>query len=271
MERALVNGIALEYEDSGVGEAVVFIHGGLIADTFRPLVAEPSLVLQHRLITYRRRGYAGSTGRGRPLSVEGQASDCLALLRHLGLERAHVVGHSSGGCIALQLALEAPSVVQSLALLEPALIVGATAGSYRESIARGMKRYGEVGAAVVVDEFMQARWPGYRDALEQALPGASAQAAVDAATAFEHELAGLLEWKFGEDEARRISQPVLSVLGGESNALWPRFGEVHRLLLTWLPRAEGFILPGTTHFLQVEKPADTAEALAAFYARQAVG
>jgi pimeloyl-ACP methyl ester carboxylesterase len=37
-------------------------------------------------------------------------------------------------------------------------------------------------------------------------------------------------------------------------------------LLASLPNAEGYILPGTTHFLQVEKPREIAETLAAFYA-----
>jgi pimeloyl-ACP methyl ester carboxylesterase len=55
------------------------------------------------------------------------------------------------------------------------------------------------------------------------------------------------------------------VLGGESEALWPRFAETHRALCKWLPHAEAFILPGATHFLQMEKPREMAEALAAFY------
>jgi pimeloyl-ACP methyl ester carboxylesterase len=59
----------------------------------------------------------------------------------------------------------------------------------------------------------------------------------------------------------------LSVLGGESDALWSRFGETHRLLLAWLPHAEGFVLPGTTHFMQLEDPRGMAEMLAAFWAR----
>ena len=43
------------------------------------------------------------------------------------MRRAHVVGHSFGGAVALQLALDAPDLVHSLALLEPALFVGASA------------------------------------------------------------------------------------------------------------------------------------------------
>ena len=91
----------------------------------------------------------------------------------------------------------------------------------------------------------------------------------DAAVTFERELPGLLDWHFGDAELRRITQPLLTVLGGESNALWSRFGEVHQLLLTSLPHAEGFVLPGTTHFLhlQAQNPRDMAQALAAFFAR----
>jgi pimeloyl-ACP methyl ester carboxylesterase len=267
LEKASLDGAELEYEVSGTREPVVFIHGAFIADAFRPLLSEPSLAGHHRLILYHRRGYAGSSRASGPLSVARQSADCRALLRHLGMERAHVAGHSYGGDVALQLALDTPSVVHSLALLEPGLMVGASAQDYRESLARGVERYREAGTAVVVDEFLQARWPGYRATLEGVLPGAFAQAVADAETWFEREASGQLAWRFGEEEARRISQPTLSVLGGESDALWSRFGETHRQLLAWLPHAEGFVLPGTTHFLQIQDPRGMAEALAAFWAR----
>jgi pimeloyl-ACP methyl ester carboxylesterase len=177
------------------------------------------------------------------------------------------VGHSYGGIVALQLALDTPGVVHSLALLEPGLMVGASAQDYRESLARGVERYREAGAEVVVDEFLQARWPGYRATLDRVLPGAFDQAAADAETWFEREASGQLAWRFGEAEVRRISQPTLSVLGGESDALWSRFGETHRLLLEWLAHAEGFVLPGATHFMQIQNPRGMAQVLAAFLAR----
>jgi pimeloyl-ACP methyl ester carboxylesterase len=267
MERAEVDGITLEYEVSGSGEPVVFIHGALIADAFRPLVAEPSLADRYQLITYHRRGYVGSSRTPGPISFAQQAADCRGVLSHLSVERAHVVGHSFGGSVALQLALDAPEVVHSLALLEPALAVGASAQSYRESLVRGVQRYREAGAAIAVDEFLRARWPGYRTFLDHVLPGAFDQAMADAATWFETDLPAGLDWRFRETEARRVTQPVLSVLGGESQALHPRFGETYRLLLAWLPRAEEFVLPGATHFLQVQNPRGMAEALAAFFAR----
>ena len=267
LERAVFDGITLEYEVVGAGEPVVLIHGSFIADAFRPLLAQPTLARGHQFIAYHRRGYVDSSQAERVLSLAEQAADCRALLRHVGIERAHVVGHSFGGVVALQLALDTPEMVGTLALLEPALAVGSSGPGYRQSLANSIRRYREVGAALVVDETLRARWPGYRAPLEEMLPGAFDQAVADAPNVFKSELPGLLDWCFGEEQARCITQPVLSVLGGESDALSPRFGETHRALCAWLPRAEAFILPGATHFLQMEKPRDMAAALSAFYRR----
>jgi pimeloyl-ACP methyl ester carboxylesterase len=267
MDHAAGDGITLAYELAGTGEPVLCIHGAFIADTFRPLLTEQALTDRYQLIAYHRRGYGGSSHPPGQVSVAQQAADCRALLQQLGVERAHVVGHSFGGVIALQLALDAPTLVHSLALLEPALIAGTTAEAYREALVRGMQRYREVGGAIAVAEFLEARWPGYRGQLEHVLPGAFTQAVADAATSFERELPGWLAWQFGETEARRLPQPVLSVLGSESEALWSRFGETHRLLLDWLPQVEGTVVPRATHFLQVQNPHDLAAALVAFYLR----
>jgi pimeloyl-ACP methyl ester carboxylesterase len=100
----------LEYEVSGTGEPVVFIHGAFIADTFGLLLAEPSLAGRFRLILYYRFGYAGSSRASGIVSVARQAADCRALLHQVGVERAHVVGHSYGGAVALQLALVTPEM-----------------------------------------------------------------------------------------------------------------------------------------------------------------
>jgi pimeloyl-ACP methyl ester carboxylesterase len=180
------------------------------------------------------------------------------------------VGHSFGGCVALQLALDAPDMVATLVLLEPALMIGASAASYRESLINSSQTYRESGAATVMEDFFRARWPGYtRAALEQAVPGAFDQALHDASTTFDLDI-GLVEWEFGQAEARRIEQPALVVLGGGSEALHARFTETYRFLLDWLPRAEGLVLSGATHFFQLESPntaTKLAQALASFYAR----
>jgi pimeloyl-ACP methyl ester carboxylesterase len=261
MDRADIDGVTLEFDDSGTGEPVVFIHGAFIADAFRPLLAQPTLP-GYRLITYRRRGYGDSTRTEGPISAERQAADCLGLVRWLDLDRAHVVGHSYGGDVALQLALDAPQAVRSLALLEPALFVGASARPYRESLLRSTERSRVEGAATVMEQFFRVRWPGYsRTALEQALPGGFERALQDAPATFELDV-GFTDWHFGEAEARRVAQPTLVILGGDSPPLDPRFDETYQFLLQWLPNARGLVLPGATHFFMLENE-QVAAALAA--------
>ena len=117
------------------------IHGALIADAFAPLLAEPVLTTRYRLIHYHRRGYAGSTNPTGPVSIAQEAADCRALLRHLGVERAHVAGHSLGGAIALQLALDAPEAVHSLVLLEPGLFDVPSGALLAEALAPPIRLY----------------------------------------------------------------------------------------------------------------------------------
>jgi pimeloyl-ACP methyl ester carboxylesterase len=118
MEHAKVNGIELGYEVVGSGEPMLLIHGAHLADALKPLVAEPALERFQR-IRYHRRGLGGSTRpvETEPTSVAAQAEDAVRLLDHLGVDRAHVVGHSWGGAIALELGAQHPTRVASLVLL----------------------------------------------------------------------------------------------------------------------------------------------------------
>src|SRR3954447_22808804 len=103
MANARVNGVNIEYEVTGAGEPVLLI-APVIADGFDPLVSESALG-DYELIRYHKRGWLGSTHAPGPVSIEDHAADAAALLGHLGIARAHVVGHSSGACVAAQLAL----------------------------------------------------------------------------------------------------------------------------------------------------------------------
>ena len=105
-----------------------YSHGGLLADENGPLLEQPALTDKYRVINYHRRGFAGSEHPDGKAKIADQVADARALLDELGVERTHVVGHSLGGVIGLQLALDHPDQVHTLALLEPAL-TGAIAKS----------------------------------------------------------------------------------------------------------------------------------------------
>ena len=266
MERVNIDGITLEYEVQGSGEPVVFIHGALIANSFEPLIAEPVLRERFGLIRYHRRGFAGSSHPDGPTSISVQVADCLALIRSLGIQQAHVVGHSGGGIIALQLALDAPEAVRSLSLLEPALIgLLPTAPKFFEQMGPIIQMYEAGDKAAAVDAFLEAvTGRGYRADLDRVLPGAFEQAVADADTFFGVELPTLPEWTFRREDAARIKQPVLAVLGADSDAVFPGIGEVHQLLLEWFPQAKPFVLSQATHALLTQNPRGMAQGLAAF-------
>ena len=170
------------------------------------------------------------------VSLADHAADCHRLMRTVGIERAHVVGHSSSACIALQLALDAPEAVRSLVLADPGAAGGADAGAPRDgpvggaARARALRLGDKAGA---VDVWMRGVCgPGYREPLERALPGAIEQAVADADTFFGQELPAVMQWSFGPADAVRVTQPVLALVGERSIAV---FRERRDLLLEWLP------------------------------------
>jgi pimeloyl-ACP methyl ester carboxylesterase len=272
MSRATLDGVALDYETWGAGEPVVLVHAGIFADWFKPLRDVPALAGRHRVLSYHRVGYAGSGRVTGPVTIAQQAGHLRALMRQLGIPRAHVVGHSSGGNIALQLALESPEMVQSIVLMEPALPVPGLGPermlSTRTAMAPIFEAYRAGDRTRAVDGFMRfVSGPGYRAVIDRVLPGAFDQAVTDADTFFGQELPALQQWALGQEDARRITQPVLSMVGEKSRELSPIWTERHELILAWLPKAEGFVLPDATHLLHVQQPGTVAEALAAFFAR----
>ncbi|MEQ1505346.1 MAG: alpha/beta fold hydrolase [Myxococcota bacterium] len=101
---------------AGDGDPVLLIQGvGAIGEAWRPQI--DGLRDRFRLGWYDNRGIGQSGPPIRATSVEALASDARAVLDALGWDRAHVVGHSLGGVIAQQLALDAPARVRTLSLL----------------------------------------------------------------------------------------------------------------------------------------------------------
>ena len=116
VQTAVLDGVSLAYEERGEGEPVVLVPPALFADAFAPLMNQPALT-GYRLIRYHRRGYGGRSRTEGPVTIADQAADLAALVEYLGIERAHIAGHSYGGLVALQFAADYPYMVGSLVLM----------------------------------------------------------------------------------------------------------------------------------------------------------
>jgi len=115
--RILVPGSELICDEQGTGEPMVLVHGtGAQASTWRDTVADLA-VGGYRVIVYDRRGYGCSTHR--PVrDYRIHVTDLAAVIEHVGAP-AHVLGWSSGGNIALALAIKRPDLYRSLVAVEP--------------------------------------------------------------------------------------------------------------------------------------------------------
>jgi pimeloyl-ACP methyl ester carboxylesterase len=264
---AHVNGVELEYDIAGRGEPVLFI-SPVLADGFLPLLSEPCLAHRYQLITYHKRGWMGSTHTPPPVSVADHAADAAALLGHLDVRRAHIAGHSSGAAVALQLALTHPEMVHTLALLELSLLSVPGAAGFLQKAGPAFEAYAAGRHDVALAMFMSAvsglEWEGCRSVLDSRVPGAVTAAIKDADTFFGIELPGLTTWTFGAAEAASISQPVLSVLGTNTEPLWI---EIANVLRTWLPQIEDCTIEGAGHLLHIQRPEAVAQRLGDFFDR----
>lgn len=111
-------GCPLHFRISGAaGPKVIFIQGtGLHGDGWLPQVEE--LSKDYQCLTFDNRGMGRSVPVGQAeISVPQMALDAKAVLDQVGWDTAHVVGHSLGGLVALQLALTERTRVASLGLL----------------------------------------------------------------------------------------------------------------------------------------------------------
>jgi pimeloyl-ACP methyl ester carboxylesterase len=260
--RVTLPGVTLEVDVRGSGEPVVLIQTALIADEFEPVAGEPPLRDNYTVVLYHRRGYAGSSPADGPGSISRDALDCRRLLAELGIDRAHVVGLSYSGAVALQLAADAPECVQSLCLIEPPPVHTPSAGEFMAANQQFIDNYQRHGSTTALDKFLATvMGPGWRREIGRHLPGGVMQIEHDAGTFFATDLSALLAWQFGAGDARHITQPVL-YLGGTASGPW--FAEVRQLILAWLPHAEEIMLTGADHSLALTHAPQVAMAIASF-------
>lgn len=135
-----VNGIKLYHEIHGEGEPLVLIHGGLTTIGEMQGWVEP-LAKTWQVIAVEMQGHGRTADTDRPMSFTTMGDDITALLDHLKIPKADLVGHSFGGASAIRAAIQHPEKVRRLVVIS---LPYARSGWYPEA-QRGMS---QVGAAM---------------------------------------------------------------------------------------------------------------------------
>lgn len=114
---ATINGVRMHYDVQGSGDALLLIHAG-IANLNMWEAQLPAFTPHFRVIRHDVRGFGETPD---PAGKYTDYEDVKALLDHLGIERAHLLGISNGGRIAMEVALTYPERVNKLVLVAPGL------------------------------------------------------------------------------------------------------------------------------------------------------
>lgn len=267
MRRTVVGDASIAVEFRGAGQPVLLIHGTVLADGLLPLVEPLTARREHLLIRYHRRGYGGSSPITMPWSVEQHAKDAALLIAQLGIRKAHLVGHSAGAAVAMELALDFPERVGSLVLIEPWLSgSGAAFILLEKELSRIKSVYQGGDTAAALDSYLELFCgPDYRRLLDSALPANWHDIALrDAHTIFEHEMDALCLWHLNRSVAERLTKPMLLVRGGRTS---PYCAEPHHELVQWFPDAETAVVSGSGHMLPAEQPEMLARLISKFLER----
>jgi pimeloyl-ACP methyl ester carboxylesterase len=113
---AAVHGLQLYYEEHGTGDPLIVLHGGVGGpEMFGPNL--PALASIRRVIAVHLQGHGRTADIDRPLRYEHMADDIAALLTHLGIPRADLLGYSLGAGVALQTAVRHPERVRKLVVV----------------------------------------------------------------------------------------------------------------------------------------------------------
>jgi pimeloyl-ACP methyl ester carboxylesterase len=270
----VVNGAQLSYVEQGAGETVVFVHG--IALDWRSFEdVRPYITTRYRFVAYSRRHHAPNRwpDEGATYGIVQHAEDLAALIRALGVAKAHVVGTTLGGRVAARLAMTHPELVASLVINDAFLTLDVPADRKRviDEFSRGVVpvfdalRAGDDLRATM----LFADWEGGRSGWFDALPEYRKQQYRDNAKTL--RLAARdeeIDRRPSCQSLHRLAVPVL-VLEGDHTDEAARVS--NDALVACLPPGAGRArVPRSGHFWYVENPRDGAESILRFLAKHPI-
>lgn len=263
MPEIQVNGIQMYYQVAGQGEPLVFIHG--LGSSGRDWEFQVDhFYHEYQVMVFDARGHGQSEKPPGPYSIPLFAQDTAALIRALDLGPTHVVGISMGGMIAFQLALDAPDLVRSLAIVN----------SWPEMVVRTWQERLQIWQRALIVQLLGMRKMG--EVLGERLFPKPEQAALQEIfverwaendkRAYQHSMRALVGWSVS-DRLEAIICPVLVVAADqdytpvESKAAYTRR----------LPDAELVVIEDSRHATPAEHSQQFNQMLGTFLKKQVSG
>ncbi|MDX8527615.1 alpha/beta hydrolase [Mesorhizobium sp. MSK_1335] len=235
---APVNGIQMHYAVFGKGDPVLLIHGGLgHADIWASQVA--TLSKTHKVVVADSRGHGRSTRTDEPYGYDLMASDYLALLDFLKIDKTALVGWSDGGIIGIDIALHHPERLTRLFAqaanvttdgVDPGVLTNKTFAAYIDRSGRDYKKL--------------SKTPDQYDAFVAQIS---------------HMWESQPAWT--KEELGKITTPTAIVAGDHDEAIKRAHTEY---MASVIPGAKLIILPNASHFAMLQAPDEYSQAVVDF-------
>jgi len=220
------------YDEQGEGDPLILLHGGLVTNETWAMQM-PEFRARFRVLAPERRGHGHTPDVEGPLSYDDMAADTIGFIEKLVDGPAHLVGWSDGAIVGLLVAIERPDLVHKL------VAIGAN--------------YDTTGVPAALQEGLGAT-PA--DSEDMAMPRALHQAVSPDGP----ESWNVLYEKFQVmahtqphitlEELGRISAPTLVLVGDDDLPTLEHTATLYRSI----PNSELAVVPGTSHFVAMEKP-----------------
>lgn len=233
-------GVPTYVERHGAGPPLVLLHGGLATmESLYFLVR--GLMADFTVIVPERRGHGRSPDVAGAYGYDLLAGDLIALMAALEIPRAHLVGWSDGGVVALTAAAREPGLCDRLALIG--------AGADAEAVAPGFRDAVEAAGPDDVAAMVRQTWAA-------TAPDPAAWPAVFAKV----RAMWLAPHRIADADLARLANPVLVMSGDRDMVPLDHVLDLYRKL----PAGQMAVIPGADHMMPVTRPEPCVAALRAF-------
>jgi len=243
-----VNGLHLYYETYGSGAPLVLLHGGMLTIDLNFASLIPTLARTHTVIGVEMQGHGRTANIDREITYANLATDIVALLDYLGIERAAVLGHSMGGGVALELAVNHPDRVSA--------IVPISASVSKDGMHPDLLDPSTFETSSIMPTAQD--FADFKGAYERLSPHPEQfDAFLMSLSGMDSDFAG-----WSDEQLAGISCPVLIVQGDNDFTTVPHAG----VMLAKIPNSTLAVIPATTHMQVTRRDTILLPVLEQFFA-----